>query len=452
MSRERFHFLRASLLAAIPLVTFVQTSNAQTATATSTFSPFDKFIENVKSIDANEVLARHGARVNAAAAVEEMRRHILNMYEGVQIRHSYVLDGQTFDCVPIDQQPSVRILGLKTIAEPPAALTGPSHDEDRSILQASSQLPEGKTEDDFGNALGCEANTIPMARITLEQLARFETLQKFFAKGPNGAGHAPDAAATGNPAAVNTSHAYSYTQQNVINIGASTNINYWRPYVDTGQNEVFSLAQLWIVGNSTNPVQTAEAGWQNYPTHYGNANSNLFIYWTADGYSKTGCYNLTCAGFVQTNNSIHLGGPYGYSSIFNGPQYEIQTYYLLSGLNWWLGINGTWVGYYPSSIYKGGQLSKYSNELQFGSESTPGYYENVNVWAGEGSTQFSSGGFAYAAYQRLVYYTTSPTTAYWATLTAYQPSPKCYTITGPSYNSSWGEYFYFGGPGGSSCL
>ncbi|MGA2599768.1 MAG: neprosin family prolyl endopeptidase [Bryobacteraceae bacterium] len=451
MSRERSHFLRASLLAAIPLMTvFAQTSNAQTATAT--FSPFDKFIENVKSVDANEVLSRHGARVKAAAAVEEMRQHILNMYEGVQIRHSYVLGGQIFDCVPIEQQPSVRILGLKTIAEPPAALAEPSHDEDRSIRRASAQLPEGKTEDDFGNSLGCEANTIPMARITLEQLSRFETLQKFFEKGPNGTGHAPDAAATGNPAAVNTSHAYSIAEQYVNNIGANTYINYWRPYVDAVENEVFSLAQLWVVGTSTNPVQTAEAGWQNCFVVYGNTNSNLFVYWTADNYSKTGCYNLTCPAFVQTNNSYHLGSPLGYSSIFNGPQYDVQMYYLLSNGNWWFGINGAWVGYYPSSIYRGGQLSKYSNLLQFGSESAPGYYESVNVWAGEGSTQFSTMGTGYAAYQRLIFYNTSSNSAYWANLTAYQPSPKCYSITGPFYNSSWGEYFYFGGPGGSSCL
>src|SRR5262249_16993613 len=117
--------------------------------------------------------------------------------------------------------------------------------------------------------------------------------------------------------------------------------------------------------------------------------------------------------------------------------YEIRLQYLLYQGNWWLRVGDNWAGYYPSSIYKGGQLSRYSNLLEFGGESVPGYFEGVNVWPSEGSTLFSSSGWSYASYQPLIFYVNTSGTSVWASLTADQPSPACYTITGPAYNSSW---------------
>lgn len=34
-----------------------------------------------------------------------------------------------------------------------------------------------------------------------------------------------------------------------------------------------------------------------------------FVYFTANDYASTGCYDLDCAGFLQTNPSIALGAP-----------------------------------------------------------------------------------------------------------------------------------------------
>jgi hypothetical protein len=54
------------------------------------------------------------------------------------------------------------------------------------------------------------------------------------------------------------------------------------------------------VGGNGSTLQTAEVGWQVYPQKYGNSYPTLFIYWTADGYNRTGCYNLDCSAFIQT--------------------------------------------------------------------------------------------------------------------------------------------------------
>jgi hypothetical protein len=417
--------------------------------APTTFVPFNDFVQNVKDADTNSFLARPVAKVNDSAAFEEMRQHILSLYADVDVKHSYVLDSQTFDCIPVEQQPSLRALGLTKAATPPPAAATPNSPQGPGGTSTKStrisQIPAGATTDGFGNSLGCETNTIPMRRVTLEELSHFKTLADFFQKGPNGAGHAPNAAKEIAPSIY--AHKYSFTYQNVYNHGASTNINLWRPYVYTGSNEIFSLAQSWVVGTTWGTTQTAETGWQNYPAKYGSENPALFIYWTADGYNATGCYNLDCAAFVQTSSSLHLGAGFSSYSVYGGAQYEIQLQYYLYQGNWWLRVGGNWVGYYPGSIYRGGELTYYSNLLEFGSESV-----GTTVWPAEGSGLWAADGWTWAGYQRLIYYSNTSNTSIWTGLTAAVPSPACYTIAGPYWGgSSWGEYFYFGGPGGTQC-
>ena len=102
--------------------------------------------------------------------------------------------------MPIEQQPAVRLLGLKGIAAPPASAAPAS---DPAGVNAGGQGP-GKAAgasvfpsgvDTFGNAIGCQDKTVPIGRTTLEQISRFPTLQAFLGKGPDGKGKAPVPAA-----------------------------------------------------------------------------------------------------------------------------------------------------------------------------------------------------------------------------------------------------------------
>ena len=137
--------------------------------------PFNTFIQSVKDANANDFLARPDSEVKDAASFEEMRQYILSLYHQVHVNHSYVLGSQTFDCIPVNQQPSVRALGPNKIATEPPATKRPQH------LVA-------ETNDKSGNPVGCEDHTIPMRRITLQQLSQFRTLKDFFRKSPNGGG------------------------------------------------------------------------------------------------------------------------------------------------------------------------------------------------------------------------------------------------------------------------
>uniref|UniRef100_J3M3F5 Neprosin PEP catalytic domain-containing protein n=1 Tax=Oryza brachyantha TaxID=4533 RepID=J3M3F5_ORYBR len=104
-------------------------------------------------------------------------------------------------------------------------------------------------------------------------------------------------------------------------------INAWKPRVATPRD--FSLAQLWITACSypNKDLNTIEAGWQVYPKIYGDYRTRLFIYWTRDAYNRTGCYNLVCSGFIQTNKQIVLGGSLTHISTYGGAQYA-QDYFV----------------------------------------------------------------------------------------------------------------------------
>lgn len=128
---------------------------------------FPEFIRAVKHAKAEQFVKRAGSQVKDAAAFDEMRRYVLSLYKGVHVQHSYQLDRQTMDCVPVEEQPSLR----------------PGHGMDEN----ASALPTERLAGIGGDAnSACGEGTIPVRRVTLEQLTRFRTLSDFLHKEPHG--------------------------------------------------------------------------------------------------------------------------------------------------------------------------------------------------------------------------------------------------------------------------
>ncbi|XP_057999309.1 uncharacterized protein LOC131178364 [Hevea brasiliensis] len=100
--------------------------------------------------------------------------------------------------------------------------------------------------------------------------------------------------------------------------GAHATFNVWNP---TTFNNEFSSSQMWTGAGDGLEVNTPEAGWQ---VNYSDDKTRLFIYWTSDLNGRTGCYNLDCAGFVQTNEDIAWGAILARISTYGGPQYTID--------------------------------------------------------------------------------------------------------------------------------
>jgi hypothetical protein len=416
------------------------------------FVPFKQFFQESSGVDSAVYLSRPGNRVRDVGSFEQMRQHILLLYQRVDVSHSFMRDSDYFDCVPIEQQPSVRVLHLKEVAAPPPvasmAAASPSSDGGPAAISMTpaAQLGPDDQVDQFSNSTKCEEHTIPMRRVTLDELSRFQTVEEFLEKGPHGAGHVGTSDQA--PALATPTHKYAYTYQAVNNLGGNSILNNWNPAVYTSSGEVFSLSQQWYVGGSGASLQTVEGGWQVYPQKYGTTNAALFIYWTATDYQGTGCYNLECPAFVQINNNWTLGARFANLSTVGGTQYGVQMQWKLYGGNWWLYLQGHAVGYYPGSIYRGGQLTRNATMIEYGGETV-----GSTVWPAMGSGHFASAGWQYAAFQSNIFYIDTTSTTQWTRLTVSTPSPTCYTVAGPSWSttSGWGVYFYFGGPGGTSC-
>ena len=347
---------------------------------------------------------------------EAMRHHVLSLYQGVDVRQSYADGEDLFDCIPVEQQPSVRGLGLSSIAAPPPPA------EDASA----------------GKSL-CEAGTIPMRRIALEELMRFASLDEYLRKSP------VRAVKAGNY----DFHKYATFKQTVDNLGGNSSINIWSPYVSTSAGQVLTGSQQWYSGGYGSVLQTVEVGWHNFPNKYGDQRSRLFIYYTADDYNYTGCFNLDCSAFVQVSSAVALGGAFGGYSVAGGTQREFRAQFLLYSGNWWLAIDGVWIGYYPASVFKGGQMTKFAQEIEFGVD----IMTDGSTWPAGGSGAWATAGLGYAAYQRNVYYAKTSGEYAWANLTPVRTSEWCINTAGPFSSSTvgWGVYFYAGGPGGKGC-
>jgi hypothetical protein len=409
------------------------------------FPTFREFIDSATSATPEDYLAHPTAKVANEEAFREMQRHIAQHYEGIEVTHSFADDnGQVFDCVPIEQQPSLRGLVGEIPKPPDLPYEGGGKAGTPGELQVEPQLrPDQK--DQYGNARWCPTGTIPMRRITLEEMIRFESLDKFFRKSPVGGRH-PHLSAPRTPEE-NDQHRYAHAYQFVDNWGGLSKITLWQPPV-VGPDQIFSLSQVWYTGGHGAQLQTVEAGWQVYPTKYGNPNACLFIYWTADDYQH-GCYNLDCTAFAQTNHTWTLGGAFSQVSTPGGTQYLLQFGWILQpGVGWWLFLASTdasdAVGYYPISLFQGGQLASNATRIDYGGETC-----STGSWPQMGSGAFASAGHGQAAYQRnIVYELTGIGGTTPANLTPSQESPNCYTVA-PDSSGDWGTFIYFGGPGGN---
>jgi hypothetical protein len=447
------------LFTAMVMLEIVGIATAAAQTLPTQFKDFRTFMQETRTTPAASYVGSPGTKVRDAAALEEMRQHILQMYANTSVVGSFVLDNQTFDCVPVMQQPSVRLGGITQLASPPPLAVAPGGPGAQSSTTAP-QVSPGLNFDAHGNLIGCTSGHVPIRRLTLEEMSGFETLGNFFQKGPNGAGQAKPSAPANMPSGTNTQapcqpapdgscHSHAWGQQYVTNYGVNSNIELWNPSLNGG---VFSLSQLWVVNDTGAKSQTIESGWQVNPLKYNTSNGVLFIYWTADGYNKTGCYNLECTGFVQVNNTIHLGAGFNHYSSIAGSQESLWSMSLQWKLyqgNWWMFYGTTAVGYYPGQQYARsnghGQsdLSTVSDLIQFGGET-------VGISSGSFYyfPQMGNGDFSYnslAAQQNTIYYAKDRNgdTA-WSNLTAEIDSPaNCYASTIVK-----GTTISFGGPGG----
>ncbi|KAG0576625.1 hypothetical protein KC19_5G094400 [Ceratodon purpureus] len=239
--------------------------------------------------------------------------------------------------------------------------------------------------------------------------------------------------------------------------GTQVVMNVWQPFVEPRD---FSLAQLWVMntglsftpGSDNWAMNSLEVGWQVYSDLYGDMLPRLFVYWTGDGYVKTGCYNLNqdcpagSPGFVQVSNKVLLGGSISPPSEADSDQYEIKLRVFKdedSG-NWWLQFNQEYVGYWPSYLFH--SLRDTSDLIQWGGEVFDVREGDAETKTHMGSGAPSTSGFGKAAYQRNLQYVDFKDNKFYDAhdLQAVSTNPSCYSVS-PESSEAWGSHFFYGG-------
>ncbi|CAM3613045.1 neprosin family prolyl endopeptidase [Paracidovorax anthurii] len=408
----------------------------------STTAEFTQFLMALNAATYQQMLPSSG--VAGEPAFLEMKRYLQNRYNGVTVVKSLKQDGAISDCIPVGEQPGLR--DGSAVASPPPA------------------NPHGAAAGDLTAGEQCPRGTIPLERIGLDQVTQFATLKKFLSKGaaPRPPEALPVAAADDPTAGHHYATTYMDTRGALI-AGAGADLNIWSPAFATGIDQM-SISQIWI--NSRDFKQTLEVGWQRRPSYskWGDK-SILFIYSTQDGYATTGCHNLECGQFVQTASGNVFGvafAPNRYS-VKNGAQGVVKVAFERNqDGNWWLNVDGNWIGYYKANLYRGDLASPSASiVISAGGEASP---DDGSASLPMGSGAFAASGYRQAAFQANHFYIDDSLKAYAVTNLANfsVPDPRCYTIAvaGLSYDGAYTGVsrttpspemttggFYFGGPG-----
>jgi hypothetical protein len=343
--------------------------------------------------------------------------HSLRKRAALNVVQTTYTDAHTLDWIPIESQ--------GTIASPPP----PRPQYTNNTLTPELEAP---------GAVKGPAGTVPVPRMSPEYLARAAPKQ------------GPSSSPSKEKSRRQYSGAYWYvsSSKDVDNIGGSAVFSVFDSFVNPND---FSSLQMSVATS----YQTVEAGWINYPDQV--AQPHLFTYYTTNDYTQEGNglggWNQDVTGWVQYSSTIFPGTVFTPTSVIGGAQYEITIEYLLYDSNWWLSVDGGWIGYYPASLFSAGStygtvsLENESNDIL--------YYgmvyqtEDPLTTTDMGSGEFGTAGGGQAAYIHNMVYTDPISAAQYDYRESFGASDtsrydfKAY----PRRGTSWGSYVYLGGPG-----
>ena len=361
--------------------------------------------------------------------------------------------GQTLDWVPIESQ-----VAAATLATVPPATMLPVRTEDAQhpVKLVGFELDDPKVERG-------PAGTVPVLRLDVSRFTKTIAVQDLYLKRgglfvnknrPNKQPGDP------NPAG----YFHDTDSQSGTFYGWEGNLNVWDPTINTpaAPGDDHSILQVWLQNYDKPQLHSLEAGWTVDQSLNGDAQPHLFTYYTNNGYTANGNnqggYNALVTGWVQYSPSYYPGILLTPASTWGGAQYEISMKFQLykepgtGVLNWWLAVNGNWIGYYPASLFAGGLDSK-AEWIGSGGEVDSTLANPAQTKDQMGSGWQASAGWTKAAYLRNLRTQSNMAGAMTnnsgvaTTDIATSSGSDPYTIDmHMNSGGSWGSYFYVGGP------
>jgi len=362
--------------------------------------------------------------------------------------------GDHIRCIDVETQ--LAVVNFEGSVPPPArtrpaGLAADPNEAERAAALAKVFGMDGSLDSE-GRVRACPEGTVAKRVPFFDELLRFRNLRDYLHKDPRGdsttGGTTVTPQADAFPAAA--VHEYGHAYRSVANLGARALFNVWRPFVE--QPSEFSLSQMWIVNGSGAGLQTVEAGWQVYPARLSDSLPRVFVFSTSDDYNPNGpsCYE-PCGRFWYTSANAPIGASLAPISTLGGTQYEFSfEWYRDVNHDWWLNLGGTWIGYYPHTLYNSAGLLNQGAAIDFGGEIVNIAQQGVHTTTRMGSGNFAGSGFGYSSFIRQITYTDTGYTVRDATsLTPDAPTPSYYNVAiNSTHDSFWGNSsLFFGGPG-----
>ena len=119
-------------------------------------------------------------------AFTDMQDHILTLYENTEAQHSFVDEtGAVYDCIPAEQQPSLRGSrgGIPSAPDAPKHEAAHNSDDERPDSLIDSPLGLDK-KDQFGNIMHCPEGHYPDAAGNYGAAGTIRNVEGFFSKEP----------------------------------------------------------------------------------------------------------------------------------------------------------------------------------------------------------------------------------------------------------------------------
>ncbi|XP_057428021.1 uncharacterized protein LOC130721273 [Lotus japonicus] len=357
-------------------------------------------------------------------------------------------DGDIIDCIDIYKQPAFDHPALKdhTIQKIPEFFLG---SQNLSTFQAFQTWQKSGS---------CPEGTIPIRRIREEDLLRAKSLDQFGRKPPihfvksTNTTNSNSRIFNGSDVYIPENRSKAYLETVGYNfIGAEADINVWNPRVDLPDD--FTTAQIWLkAGNGPQFFESVEAGWVVNPKLYGDNSTRLFAYWTTDSYKSTGCFDVTCPGFVHTGQ-VALGIAIKPISHSRGSQYDINVgmFWDEAG-NWWLKVGKNMpVGYWPAKLFGATGLRHSALLVEWGGQvHSTMVKKNPHTRTAMGSGDVAQHRWGEACFMRnLRIKDYSQQLKYPAIINTRAEEPYCYSVDN-DVKDGQEPIFYFGGPGQQS--
>ncbi|KAG9440829.1 hypothetical protein H6P81_020994 [Aristolochia fimbriata] len=345
--------------------------------------------------------------------------------------------GDIYDCVDIHKQPSLDHPLLKNHTVQMA----PTNYKPLEVPKKNASESGSREVDIFLPAGGCPEGTVPVERLTVEDLIMGRAMRRMKRK---------EFLQRLNNQSTNNIDGYQHhyaivRAQSRRFYGFSGKFNVWHPgTVYYSQN---SLSEMWLFGGPISNLNTIQAGWM---VMYSSKHLNSIRFYNSDTY-RDGCYNLECQGFIRTSTSVTLPVYLHPTSTYNGEQRHVtlQINRDTTTNHWWLvyGEEQIPVGYWADEFFH--LMLEHATGYDYGGE----VVSTTNQFPEMGSGHFAEEGYGKAAFMSEIMLIDK------ANRLVDAPNDKsviisnrlCYNIINdhPRTDPHMGKHIFFGGPSGN---